>query len=365
MQGCTEEEKYWIWIACAGAGAKTFYNILKEAGGAGSFFDEVKRGSAILENVPAELARALREACSAQRLAEITAELKAKGIYAVTRLSSDYPPLLAGIPYPPPVLFFKGDISCLSGDRECVSIVGTRRCTRKGAELARIIAKELAEAGVTVVSGMARGIDTAAHSGALDAEGKTVAVLGCGADVIYPPESADIYYRAAETGAILSELPPGTQPLAANFPVRNRIIAGLSRATLIVESESEGGTAITASMAISMGRDVFAVPGAPYLSMSSLANTLISNGARAVQSAADILGFYGVARERKNTFSGFEHIQLDFLQRQIYNLLLQGDASVESIASCIQYPQSEINSALTIMELGGLIKRLPGGKYGV
>ncbi len=364
----TEQEKYWIWMISAGVAPKTFYYIMKEFGGADSFFDAVKNGSPLLDNIPAEAVSASKAACSEQRAAEIIAELGQKGIIAVTRLSGDYPALLAQIPYPPPVLFIKGSFEGIfdAGSKlDCISIVGTRQCSRKGAELTQAIAKELADAGVAVVSGMARGIDSSAHLGALDGGGKTIAVLGCGADVIYPPESADIYNRMIENGAVVSELPPGTKPFLTNFPARNRIIAGLSRGTLVIESDIKGGTTITASMATAMGRDVFAVPGAPYMRTAALPNMLIEKGAYPVKSAAGILKFYGVSGEEKNTSANFENIQLDFLQRQIYNLLLQGDASVENMASCIKYPQSEINSALTMMELGGLIKRLPGGKYGI
>jgi DNA processing protein len=363
----TGQEKYWIWMASAGIAPKTFYYIMKEFGGADSFFDAVKNGSELLGSIPDEAVAAAKAACSDQHVAEIIAELETNDIAAVTRLSDDYPALLAQIPYPPPVLFIRGSFEGIftDGRLDCLSIVGTRQCTRRGAELTQRIAGELAEAGVTIVSGMARGIDSSAHLGALDGEGKTIAVLGCGADVVYPPESGDIYRRAAENGAVVSELPAGTKPFLSNFPARNRIIAGLSRGTLVVESDIKGGTTITTSMAISMGRDVFAVPGAPYMRTAALSDMLISNGAYPVQSAADILDFYGLAEEKKDVSDGSEHIQLDFLQRQIYNLLLQGDTSVENMASCIKYPQSEINSALTMMELGGLIKRLPGGKYGV
>ena len=365
----TEQEKYWIWMASMPEiGPKAFYYILKEFGDAGAFFDAVKTGGP-LESISADAARAAKSSCSEQRVAEIISELSAKNIAAVTRLSGEYPERLAGISFPPPVLFVKGTLSGafdIDMPLDAISIVGTRRCTRKGFELARQIAKDLSEAGVAVVSGMARGIDTAAHSGALEAGGKTIAVLGCGVDVIYPPESDDIYYKTAENGAVVSELPPGTQPLAANFPVRNRIIAGLSKGTLVVESETEGGTAITASMAVAMGRDVFAVPGPPYLNTASLSNMLIKQGACRAGGADDILRFYGLGGKKAGAaVEDAKHIQLDFLQRQIYNLLLQGDTSVESIALSIKYPQSEINSALTLMELGGLIKRLPGGKYGI
>jgi DNA processing protein len=368
MQNITEEEKYWIWLTCVpDIAPKTFYYILKEFGSAESFFNIVADPSTLPDGLPERFVSSARAACSGQRVSEIIAELNSKDISVLTRLSPGYPQALTVTQYPPPVLFLRGSAAVFDSNSEnkFISIVGTRRCTRKGFDLARFIAKELAEAGVTVVSGMARGIDTAAHMGALDAGGETIAVLGCGADVIYPPENEELYNKITGSGVIISELPPGTQPLAENFPVRNRIIAGISHGTLIIESEEEGGTAITASMAVSLGRDVFAAPGAPYLQMSALSNMLIAKGAYPVTSAKEILEYYGRLSYKKTGSAGIKQIQLDFLQRQIYNLLLQGDASVENMALCIEYPQSEINAALTMMELGGIIKRLPGGKYGV
>lgn len=367
MGAYTQQEKYWIWLgSMTEVGPKTFYYIMSEFGDAASFFDAVMCGSDMLELLPAKVRNAVKAACSHQYLAELIGDLKKKHIRAVTRLSAEYPPLLATIPYPPPVLYVKGS---LQGIGKTLGIVGTRRCTRKGAEAAQRIAKELSENGVTVVSGMARGIDTAAHKGAIDATAKTVAVFGCGVDIVYPPENEDIYHYAMGNGAVISELVAGTKPFCTNFPARNRIITGMCAGTLIVESGMEGGTAISAWAAIAQGRDVFAMPGMPGLPMSELPNTLIRRGAVPVTCADDILRCYGNIDhkiENKNSILGNQtEIQLDFLQREIYNLLMQGDMSVEAIAQRIAYEQSEINVTLTMMELGGLIKRLPGGRYGV
>lgn len=367
MREYSEQEKYWIWLSfVAGITPKLFYYILKEFGSAGLFFDAVDKSSALLDKLSVKVRDAAKAACSQQYITEMICNLTAKGIHAVTRLGEDYPPQLKSISYPPPVLYVKGSLSDLTHP---LSIVGTRRCTRKGFELTRRIAHELGQGGMTVVSGMARGIDTAAHEGAIDAGAKTVAVLGCGVDVVYPPESEKIYHHAIACGAVVSELAPGSQPYAANFPARNRIITGMSMGTLIVESPMEGGTAISTGMAISQGRDIFAVPGSPETAMSALPNELIRQGATAVTSGKDILEFYGFIN-RSFTKDDVKpckdaQLQLDFLQRQIYNLLLQGDMSVESMANCIEYPQSELNVTLTMMELGGIIKRLPGGKYGI
>ena len=365
MNGSTEE-KYWIVLASATeVTPKLFYNIIKQYGCAEAFADAVRMESSSLDTLPPNAVRAARAVLSDARIAEAVSELHVKGIRAVTRLNEEYPKALAEIQYPPPVLYVKGSLMELDN---AISIVGTRRCSMRGFETARNIAKKLCS-HMTVVSGMASGIDTAAHRGVMDAGARTVAVLGCGVDIVYPPENAEIYHYAQEQGAVVSELPPGTQPLIQHFPARNRIVTGLSRGTLIVESEMQGGTAISAMMAIGQGRDVFAVPGAPHIPMSELSNTLIKQGATAVLEAADILDFYGL---RPSEYAGHEapiaknkQLQLDFLQKQIYNLLKQGDMSTEDIACSIDQPQSEINTALTMMELFGIICRLPGSKYGL
>ena len=367
MHTYSEQEKYWIWLkSVPEVTPKLFYYILQEFGDAACFFDTVHGGSDLLGRIPGKALCALKAACSQARVAEIVCGLNMKDIRAVTRLSDAYPNALARIPYPPPVLYVKGSLDSIE---PAISIVGTRRCTRKGFDFTRRMACELAGHGMCVVSGMARGIDSAAHRGAIEAGAKTIAVLGCGADIIYPPESDDIYNAAIQNGAVISELGPGAEPFAANFPARNRIIAGLTKGMLIVESEISGGTAISADMAIALGRDIFALPGPPYLPMSALPNKLIKEGANPVCDAADILRFYGYINKKLTTQSSEtdqkEEIQLDFLQREIYNLLIQGDMSVESIAQCIKYPQRDINTNLTMMELAGLIKRLPGGKYGI
>lgn len=358
MNGYTEEEKYWIWLASLGLGAKPFYQTLRLFGSAAVFFDAVKNGMDALQTLPAETQRLARAACSDQRVAEVLCELSSKNIYALTRLSEDYPEPLSAIPWPPPVLFVKGQ---LCGLHHALGIVGTRRCTRRGYEHTRHIASELK--GMCVVSGLARGIDTAAHLGALDAGLSTIAVLGCGVDVIYPPENEETYRKIAQNGAVISELPVGATPHMGHFPMRNRIIAGLSRGLVVVESEMKGGTAITASLALQYGKDIFAMPGPPYLSMAELPTALISAGAVPVRNASDILAYYGedkpAAKEQP------VKAVLDFTQARIYELLRQQDLSAEGVAALSGLKPGEVNIALTMMELSGIIRRIEGGKYGV
>ena len=361
----TEEEKYWIWLASVKEiGPKTFYHILREFKSAASFFGAAG-DAATLTSLPAKARAAVQAARSRECVAETVCALESAGIRAVTRLSEEYPALLVQIDSPPPVLYVKGS---LSGFGDAVAIVGTRRCTRRAAALTREIAHGLTEAGVTVVSGMALGIDAQAHRGAMDAGGQTVAVLGCGADVVYPPENLEIYDYAIKHGAVVSEYLPGEKPYYGNFPARNRIITGMCAGTLIVESEMKGGTAISAAAAIAQGRDVFAVPGSPAEPMAALPNELIAQGAVPVRTAQDILAYYGETGAKTAVTDSApqapQEIQLDFLQREIYNLLMQGDMSAQALASAVSYGQSEINAALTTMELSGLIERMPGGKYG-
>ncbi len=358
MREYNEEEKCWIWLASLGLGAKTFYQVVKMFGSAAGFFKALELGLELPQTLSAETISLARAAASRQRITELLCELSTKNIDAITRISEGYPEPLANIPWPPPVLFIKGKLPDLS---RAIGIVGTRRCSRRGYEFTRSLAGELN--GMCVVSGMARGIDTAAHLGALDADAPTVAVLGCGVDVVYPPESEQLYQNIIQNGAVISELPVGAAPYMGNFPVRNRIIAGLSKGLLVVESESKGGTAITASLAVQYGKDVFAVPGAPYLSTSELPNALIAAGAAPVRTASDICDYYN---EGKMQTTKQEAVPvLDLTQARIYEQLRQGDLSPEGVAAYTGFTPGEVSVALTMMELSGVIRRLPGGKYGV
>jgi DNA processing protein len=359
-----QSEHYWTWLSCIPeVTPKLYYQILRKYGSPERFFGEMERGASAPAFLPDKAQGAVRAALSLQRVGEAVREMEARGIRAVSRLDAEYPAMLNVLEYPPPVLFVRGSLAGLS---KTIGIVGTRRCTRRGAEAARRIAAEMGEAGYTIVSGLARGIDAAAHQGAVDAGAPTVAVLGCGADVIYPPENASLYHTAIKNGAVVSELPPGTQPVAGNFPVRNRIIAALSRGLLVVESALAGGTAISASMAMGLGRDIFAMPGAPYLESAALPNKLIQKGAVPVTCARDILESWGEAGKAPAAaaLADASALQLDFLQQQIYALLRQADQSAEMLSEQTAASPGEISVALTMMELSGIIKRVPGGKYG-
>lgn len=228
----------------------------------------------------------LREKIDVHNLA---AEWEQKGIGVVCQDDGAYPARLRKIFDPPAVLYYRGR---LPRDELLIAIVGARKASAYGRNAATMLATGLAEAGAGVVSGAARGIDSVAHSGALDGGGYTVAVLGCGVDVVYPPENGRLLDRIAEQGAIVSEYWPGAPPQAQFFPVRNRIISGLARGVVVVEAAARSGSLITADWALEQGRDVFAVPGSIFAGTSSGANRLLKQGAKPVTTAADILEEY-------------------------------------------------------------------------
>jgi DNA processing protein len=207
----------------------------------------------------------------------------------------NFPPLLRAIHDPPPGLFVRGDSELELLSRPAVAVVGARACSGYGASVARMLGRELAAAGLVVVSGLARGVDAEAHRGALDAGGATVAVLGCGIDSDYPAAHAELAGRIAATGLIVSEYAPGVEPRPWRFPARNRIIAGLCAATVVVEARERSGALITADLALEEGRDVFAVPGELRSALSAGTNALLKLGASPLIDSADVLDVYGLA----------------------------------------------------------------------
>jgi DNA processing protein len=216
------------------------------------------------------------------------------GFRRIVRRDPAFPPLLAAIHDPPARLFLRGGAESALLSEPAVAIVGARACSSYGRSVARTLARELARAGLVVVSGMARGIDGEAHRGALGAGGRTVAVLGCGIDRDYPAAHVELARRIAEGGLVASEYEPGVEPAPWRFPARNRIIAGLCHATLVVEARERSGALITADFALEEGRDVLVVPGEITSSLSAGTNALLRLGATPVTSAADVLELYGI-----------------------------------------------------------------------
>jgi DNA processing protein len=226
--------------------------------------------------------------------------LAAEGFRFLPRSSSEFPPLLRAIHDPPPGLFLRGEAHAGLLGRPSVAIVGARACSGYGASVARSLARELAAAGLVVVSGLARGIDAEAHRGALEANGLTVAVLGCGIDRDYPAAHAELARRVAAAGLIVSEYAPGVEPAPWRFPARNRIVAGLCAATVVVEARDRSGALITADLALEEGREVFTVPGEITSALSAGTNDLLKLGASPLTSAADILSSFGIELQQED-----------------------------------------------------------------
>jgi len=289
-------------------------------------------------------------------------KVAACGARIVDVLSERYPRLLMEIPDPPPFLYLLGE---LKGSETAVALVGSRRASQYGLSTATRLARELAAQGVTVVSGMARGIDTAAHWGALKGGGRSVAVLGCGLDVVYPPENAALHEALAREGAIVSEFPMGTAPLAENFPRRNRIISALSRGVVVVEAGEGSGSLITARYALEQGREVFAVPGNVTVSGSRGANGLIKEGAKLVERVEDILEelglepLSGALPEKPPAFS------LTPQEAELYALLAQGPLQIDDLIVRSALTAGEVSATLLRLELKGAVVQLPGKHFAV
>lgn len=278
---------------------------------------------------------------------------------AVVLGDDEYPALLREIIDPPLVLHARGDRSLLAG--AAIAVVGSRRASPYGANAASHIARQLVSAGLVIVSGLARGIDAAAHEAALEESGRTIAVLGTGIDIVYPRSNTKLFRRIENEGLIVSEFRPGTPPLAENFPMRNRVISGLSIGTVIVEATSRSGSLITARMAAEQGREVFAVPGSIFSKASEGTHRLIQYGAKLVHDADDVLDELPGEFKRRKTVAEEEPPSP---LREVLGALTREDAThVDTLAARLSRPPSAVAQELLQLELGGWIRALPGARY--
>ncbi len=300
---------------------------------------------------------------------------------------AEYSPLLRTLIDAPSMLYALGNLDLLSGP--CLAIVGSRKCTADGVEVAGNITRDLASAGICIVSGMAQGIDRVAHVASLGKIGSSIAVLGTGIDVVYPKNNLDIYQELIENGLIVSEFAPNTAPIATNFPIRNRIISGLSIGVLVIEGSLRSGTLITARQALEQNRDVFAIPGAATAATSQGCQDLIRQGAKVVFTAEDILcdlaeqlksyikidpikpkkyenavpNIAGADTLNDSILQSFSHDEQVLVKNILKYLCANGESHVDSLSLGIEQPVHEVTNVLMSMELSGLVKRLPGARY--
>jgi DNA processing protein len=280
--------------------------------------------------------------------------LAAAQIRWLPRTDRDFPPLLRSIHDPPPGIFVRGAADADVLRRPAVAVVGARSCSSYGAQVARSLGRELAAAGLVVVSGLARGIDGEGHRGALDAGGLTVGVLGCGVDRDYPASHRELAGRIRETGLVVSEYPPGVEPTPWRFPARNRVIAGLAGATVVVEARERSGALITADLALEEGREVFAVPGEITSALSAGTNDLLRLGATPLVAAKDVLDVFGIET------AGAPEPDLTDEARAALERVRDGPIGVDELVRVTGLEAGTLATALTELELAGLVVQREG-----
>ncbi len=309
------------------------------------------------------------EAKAVRQVDQELSQLEHRQMMVLTYPDKQYPTLLRTIPDPPPLLYFQGTL--LESDRHAVAIVGTRKVSAAGRVLAEELARDLAVMGFTIVSGLARGVDAAAHRGALAGKGRTLAVMGCGLDRTYPADHRQLRQAIERQGAVLSELPLGAAPHSYHFPRRNRIISGLALGVVVTEATTESGSLITARLAGEQGREVFAVPGFVTAESSRGPNSLIRDGARLVESARDVLDelrpqLDAVFRDRLDARAEADdqgHVQLGTEETLVYDALDAVPQSVDEVIRRTGLAASQATPVLLSLELKNCIRQLPGNEY--
>jgi DNA processing protein len=291
-------------------------------------------------------------------------------VNVITIKEDDYPVLLKNIYDPPPIIYYRGNFLDMVNNKKTLAVVGSRKATYYGRKIARDISLELASRGYTIISGLARGIDTKAHLGALEAGGKTVAVLGCGIDRIYPAENISIANKIIKNGAIITEFPVYTKPEKNNFPRRNRIISGLSMGTLVVEAAEKSGALITSDYSLDQGREVFAIPGSIHSFLSKGCHDLIKQGAKLVNSYQDIIeeletkDIYNKSSENCNKKD--ENINIEDLneyEKHFLNYISADPLHIDEIANLTELSPAQVNETLLSLELKNIIREVEGKRY--
>ncbi len=356
------ERKYWLGFSLVpGIGPKRLLILAQAFGDLHSAWkaDENRLRAAGLDS---ETAASVCRTRAQVDLDGEMAKIERVGASLLTPEDANYPSLLKNLPDPPLALYLRGTLT--PQDDLALAVVGTRKATNYGRDAAAFFSRQLAQQGVTIVSGLAHGIDSAAHRSALDAGGRTIAVLGCGIDRVYPPDHGELARQIAQQGALISEFPVGSKPEAKHFPRRNRIISGLSLGVLVIEAPEKSGAMITATQAAEQGRDVFAVPGAIFSAASGGTNRLIQDGAKLVITVDDILDELNIAHR---------NVEARVLTRQIapigkdepalLRFLSNQPLPVDELVRQSGLPTAEVLSTLTLLELQGYVEDDGRGGY--
>jgi DNA processing protein len=343
-----------------GLGTRAVFDLLKAFGGA----DEIRAASraSLTRFVPAELADTIRRGPDAALLDRTIDWVAANGHWLIAWDDPAYPRMLLSLPDPPPVFLYVGERTLLN--RPALAIVGSRNATPRGMEHAEAFAAALSDAGLAIVSGLALGIDAAAHRGGLAGAGRSIAVIGTGPDKVYPAANKALAKELARNGGLLSEFGLGTPPLRGNFPRRNRILSGLSRGVLVVEAALDSGSLITARLAAEQGRDVFAIPGSIDSPFSKGCHRLIRDGAKLVETAADVLEELGLAADAaKEIDPPTDGPAASDAAHSVFAAMGHDPAAVDVLSGRTGLAADVVTAALVELELLGRVALLPGGIY--
>lgn len=363
-----DKEKLISYIQLAntsGIGPISFKRALERYGNVDNAISEISKKKDILPRNKAE---------------EELMKAELKGVKIITKEDKEYPYNLKQIEDCPPILYALGNIDLLQNNN-MLAVVGSRSASLSALKFAEYLSSKVGEQGITVVSGMARGIDASAHTGAVNTKGGTIAVLGTGIDIVYPKENEKLYQEVAKNGLILSEYPFNTKPQASNFPRRNRIVSGLSKGVLVVEAGSHSGSMITANQALEQGRDVFAVPGAPYDGRSTGCNKLIKDGAYLVNDVEDILDNFNFSQQifipknnkkddeenlfeysLDNTKNNSDSAQVDDEYSKLLSLISESGEDIDELIRACNLPTEKVLTMIVELELDDKVIRIPGNK---
>jgi len=355
-----DTRQYWVAFSLVkGIGAVRFQAVLNYFGDpqiAWGAPTEALRQAGLSDKIIENLVRT-RDQVDLDKLWE---EMEQKNISILIQQDESYPKRLNEIDQPPPVLYTQGNIN--PDDEWSVAIVGTRRVTAYGRQVAEDIAGSLARNGLTIISGLARGVDSIAHQAALNAGGRTIAVLGSGLDRIYPPENRQLAEQIKANGAIISEFSPNTPPEASNFPQRNRLISGLSLAVIVIEAGIKSGALITASFAADQGREVFAVPGNITSPGSMGTNRLIQNGAHPLLSAEQVLEILELSMVAEHRTARVA-LPSDAVEAQLFEILGVEPLHIDEVTNRTEIPVEKVTATLALMELKGMVRQVGGMQY--
>ncbi len=368
MNGNRDDKFYWLALKLIpGVGARTFLRLINRFGNPEEVLRANRDALASIKGISRKTVRNIVNKNFEKDPEKELKEIEKRGIKIVCFNDPDYPKNLATIHDPPPVLFVKGDLSVK--DVISVAVVGSRSASYQGLSFTRRFCGDIARYGLTVVSGFAMGIDTAAHTGCIQAGGRTLAILGCGLDIDYPRQNRELRKKIVRQGAMLTEFPLGTQPESRNFPSRNRIISGISLGVVVVEAGKRSGSLITARLALEQNREVFAVPGSVTNYRSLGPNWLIKQGAKLVERAEDIVEELAPMLEpplprRRPTESKSDGIKtrppLTDQETRILDLLQGDPVLLDEMVRRLNMEVNELAVILSKLELKGLVKQLPG-----